>query len=91
MINVEQAIKFCETLAKDPEFIKQYADAHEFDMKNLLELLREYKHMKERYNKYAYVCKAMSSDLYYELCSQYESDIAHTMLVKRVKELKYSH
>lgn len=73
MTNVEEAIKFCETLAKDSEFKKQYADAHEFDMKDLLDMLKEYKHMQERYGKYAYVCEVMPSDMYYELCDQYEA------------------
>lgn len=65
--NVEEAIKFCETLAQDPEFKKQYADAHEFDMKELIDMLREY-------DKYAYVCEVIPSDMYYELCAQYEAE-----------------
>lgn len=86
MINVDQAIKFCETLAKDQEFIKQYTDTYKFEMKDLLDMLREYKYMKENYCKYAYICKVMPNDMYYELCSQYESDIAEIMLLTHIKE-----
>ena len=74
MANVDQAIKFCETLAKDKEFKKQYADDNEFEMKDLLDMLREYKHIQERYGKYEYVCRLMPSDLYYELAEQYERE-----------------
>jgi len=74
MTSVEQAIKFCETLAKDSEFNKQYADTHEFNMKDLVDMLREYKYMQERYGKYAYVCNNMSTDLYYELSEEYERE-----------------
>jgi hypothetical protein len=74
MANVDQAIKFCETLAKDKEFKKQYADANEFKMKDLLDMLREYKRIQERYGKYEYVCRLMPSDLYYELAEQYERE-----------------
>lgn len=74
MTDVDRAIEFCETLAKDPEFQKQYADAHEFEMSDLLDMLREYKSMQESYDKYAYVCDVMPSDLYCELCDQYEKE-----------------
>jgi hypothetical protein len=74
MTDVDRAIEFCETLAKDPEFQKQYADANEFEMNDLLDMLREYKRMQESYGKYAYVCEAIPSDLYHELCDEYEEE-----------------
>lgn len=74
MINVDQAIKFCENLAKDPEFNKQYTNDGEFDMKDIIDMLNEYNYMKNDYWKYAYVCDRMSSDEYYELCAAYEAE-----------------
>lgn len=70
----EQAIKFCERLAKDPEFNKQYANDGEFDMQDIISMLKEYDYMKDDYYKYEYVCDRMSSDEYCELCSMYEAE-----------------
>lgn len=74
MINVEQAIKFCKNLAKDPEFNKQYADDGEFDMQDIIDMLNEYNYMKDNYGKYEFICDRMSSDEYYELESEYEAE-----------------
>lgn len=52
MIDVEQAIKFCKRLAKDPEFNKQYANDGEFDMEDIVSMLKEYNYMKDDYYKY---------------------------------------
>lgn len=74
MIDVNQAIKFCERLAKDPEFNKQYADDGEFDMQDIVDMLNEYNYMKDNYGKYEFICDRMSSDEYYELESEYEAE-----------------
>ena len=67
MIDVNQAIKFCERLAKDPEFNKQYADDGEFDMQDIVDMLNEYNYMKDNYGKYEFICDRMSSDEINEL------------------------
>lgn len=73
-MDVNKAIKFCERLAKDPEFNKQYANDGEFDMQDIISMLKEYDYMKDDYYKYEYVCDRMSSDEYYELESEYEAE-----------------
>lgn len=73
-MDVNKAIKFCERLAKDPEFNKQYANDGEFDMQDIISMLKEYDYMKDNYYKYEYVCDRMSSDEYYELESEYEAE-----------------
>ena len=75
MTDVNQAIKFCEELAKDPEFKKQYENDGEFKyMQDIVNMLNDYNYMKDNYWKYEYVCNMMSSDEYCELASQYEAE-----------------
>ena len=75
MNSVDQAIKFCEELAKDPEFKKQYEnDGETKNMQDIVDMLNEYNYMKDRFWKYEYVCNRMSSDEYYELCSEFEAE-----------------
>lgn len=75
MTDVNQAIKFCEELAKDPEFKKQYEnDGETKNMQDIVDMLNDYNYMKDNYGKYEYVCNMMSSDEYYELAAQYEAE-----------------
>lgn len=75
MTDVKKAIKFCEELAKDPVFIKQYEnDGETTYMQDIVDMLNEYNYMKDRYGKYEYVCNMMSSDEYCELAAQYEAE-----------------
>lgn len=74
MTDVNQAIKFCERLAKDPEFNKQFTNDGEFNMQDIVDMLNDYNYMKDDYGKYEYVCNMMSSDEYCELASQYEAE-----------------
>lgn len=75
MISVDQAIKFCEELAKDPEFKKQYEnDGETKNIQDIVDMLNEYNYMKDRFWKYEYVCDRMASDEYYELCSEFEAE-----------------
>lgn len=73
-MTVQEAVKFCKMLAKDPEFVKQYADANEFNMQDVIDMLNDYAYMKDRYYKYEYICNMMSSDEYCELASMYENE-----------------
>lgn len=73
-MDVNKAIKFCERLAKDPEFNKQYLDDGEFDMQDIVDMLNEYNYMKDNYGKYEFICNRISSDEYYELESEYEAE-----------------
>jgi len=74
MTDVNQAIKFCERLAKNPEFNKQFTNDGEFNMQDIVDMLNDYNYMKDRYWKYEFICDRMSSDEYYELESEYEAE-----------------
>jgi hypothetical protein len=69
MMTPEQAEQFCKKIQKSGKY---EGDGHEFE--ELADMLHEYAYMLPRYYKYEFVCDRMSSDEYYELCSEFEAD-----------------
>lgn len=69
MMTPEQAEEFCKKIKKSGKY---EGDGHEFE--ELADMLHEYAYMLPRYYKYEFVCDRMSSDEYYELCSEFEAD-----------------
>lgn len=69
MMTPEQAEQFCKKIQKSGKY---EGDGHEFE--ELAAMIHEYGYMLPRYYKYEFVCDRMSSDEYYELCSEFEAD-----------------
>lgn len=69
MMTPEQAEQFCKKIQKSGKY---EGDGHEFE--ELADMLHEYAYMLLRYYKYEFVCGRMSSDEYYELCSEFEGE-----------------
>lgn len=66
-MTVQEAIKFCVERAK-----KKDSEAKKF--RDIAEMLTNYDRMKDKYYKYEFVCRMMSSDEYYELVAEYEAE-----------------
>lgn len=69
-MTLDEAIKFCKELEtvhkEDSDYVKK--------LSKIRKMLNEYNNMKVNYGKYEYICDRISSDLYYELESEYEAE-----------------
>lgn len=69
-MTVEEAIEFCKELEtvhkEDCDDVKKLSE--------IRDMLKDYNYMKDDYWKYSYICDRMSSDEYYELEHEYESE-----------------
>lgn len=66
-MTVQEAIKFCVERAK-----KKDSEAKKF--RDIAEMLINYDRMKDKYYKYEFVCRMMSTDEYYDLAHMYEHE-----------------